>query len=243
MSVAGWTRKMLAIAALVVSVGAAHAIDMKQAAQTASNELTSEAIDAQVKAATEKEKANFKTGTTLENLIAAYNGESNASAKYAAFAKKADEEGYGAVASLFRAASKAETVHAENHAEVIKRLGGTPVADVKKVEPKTTQENLLAALEGESFERDVMYADYMKVARQDRLPDAVKTINYALTAEKGHAKKYKEDLEQLVKMKDSSGQVYYVCPTCGYTVSEEEYKTFTKCPVCFTSAKTFEEVK
>ena len=44
-------------------------------------------------------------GATLDNLQAAYNGESNASAKYAAFAKKADEEGYGQVASLFRAAS------------------------------------------------------------------------------------------------------------------------------------------
>ena len=44
-------------------------------------------------------------GKTLDNLQAAFNGESNAHAKYLAYSKKADEEGYPSVASLFRAAS------------------------------------------------------------------------------------------------------------------------------------------
>ena len=44
---------------------------------------------------------------TLDNLQAAFNGESNAHARYLAFADKADQEGYGEVGSLFRAAAKA----------------------------------------------------------------------------------------------------------------------------------------
>ncbi|MGC8494772.1 MAG: ferritin family protein, partial [Syntrophobacteraceae bacterium] len=40
---------------------------------------------------------------TLDNLMTAYNGESNARARYLAYAKEADQEGYGKVASLFRA--------------------------------------------------------------------------------------------------------------------------------------------
>ena len=52
--------------------------------------------------------------STLDNLQAAFNGESNANARYLAFAKKADEEGYGQVASLFRAAARAEEIHAAN---------------------------------------------------------------------------------------------------------------------------------
>jgi rubrerythrin len=60
---------------------------------------------------------------TLANLQSAYNGESNAHAKYLASAKKADEEGFGAAASLFRAAAKAEAIHAENHARVILQAG------------------------------------------------------------------------------------------------------------------------
>ena len=67
---------------------------------------------------------------TLDNLQAGFNGESNAHARYLAFAEKAGQEGYGEVASLFRAAAKAEEVHAANHAGVIKTLGGTPQAKI-----------------------------------------------------------------------------------------------------------------
>ena len=60
---------------------------------------------------------------TLENLQTAFNGESNANARYLAFATKADQEGYGGVASLFRAAARAEEIHAANHLVEIKKPG------------------------------------------------------------------------------------------------------------------------
>jgi rubrerythrin len=41
----------------------------------------------------------------------AVTGEREAQARYVAFAKKADEEGYAGVASLFRAAAAAEKIH------------------------------------------------------------------------------------------------------------------------------------
>src|SRR5512140_902870 len=66
--------------------------------------------------------------TTLDNLQAAFNGESNANARYLAFAKKADAEGYGTAASPFRAAARAEPVHFERHAKAIKELGAVPAA-------------------------------------------------------------------------------------------------------------------
>ena len=47
------------------------------------------------------------TGTTLDNLQAAFEGESNAAAKYSAYAVKADAEGYKGAAVLFRAAARA----------------------------------------------------------------------------------------------------------------------------------------
>ncbi len=64
---------------------------------------------------------------THENLIAAFNGESQASQRYLAFAKKADQEGYPQIARLFRAAAAAESVHAGNHlraAEGVKSTNG-----------------------------------------------------------------------------------------------------------------------
>ena len=65
-----------------------------------------------------------ENAVTVQNLMAAFEGESNAHAKYTAFADKADSEGLLGAASLFRAAARAEQIHAANHARVISILGG-----------------------------------------------------------------------------------------------------------------------
>jgi rubrerythrin len=65
---------------------------------------------------------------TVQNLLAAFEGESNAHAKYTAFAAKADEDGLHGAASLFRAAARAEQIHAANHARVIGSWAATPSA-------------------------------------------------------------------------------------------------------------------
>ncbi len=64
---------------------------------------------------------------TIKNLLAAFEGESNAHVKYIAFADRADEDGLHGAASLFRAAGRAEQIHAANHARVIKQLGAEAV--------------------------------------------------------------------------------------------------------------------
>ena len=180
----------------------------------------------------------LKAGTTLENLQAAFKGESNAHARYLAFAQQADKEGYGKAASLFRAAAKAEEIHARNHAEVIKKLGGTPEAKIETPELKSTEENLKAAIKGETYERDVMYPAFLKVARADRNRDAIQTFNYAKTAEAEHAKLYAEALANLPQMK-GAGQEYYVCTVCGYTTTKMD---FAKCPSCFSPKHKYDKV-
>lgn len=177
-------------------------------------------------------------GKTLANLMEAYNGETNANAKYLEYAKKADEEGYGKVASLFRAAAKAEAVHITNHAEVIKKMGGTPKAEIKVPPIKSTEENLKDAVAGESYERDTMYADFMIEARRTGNKDALRTFNFAKIAEAEHAKLYTEALTNLDKWKGEK-TTFYVCPTCGFTTINPNLE---KCPVDFTPKEKFESV-
>jgi rubrerythrin len=88
--------------------------------------------------------------TKLENMHAAFNGESNAHARYVAFAAQADKERYGEVASLFRAAARAEEIHASNHAAVINELGTAPNAKIDTSDVKSTRDNLEAAIKGET---------------------------------------------------------------------------------------------
>ncbi len=174
---------------------------------------------------------------TLDNLMAAYNGESNAHAKYVEFAKKADQEGFAGAASLFRAAAQAEKIHAANHAEVIKKLGGTPKADIKLPDIKTTAENVKAAIEGETYERDKMYPEFIAEAKAAGIKEAVRTFNFAISAEGEHAKLYTEASNGLDTWK--AAKTFYVCPTCGKTVTKVD---FAKCPVCFTSGDKYAKV-
>lgn len=177
--------------------------------------------------------------STLQNMQAAYNGESNAHAKYLEFAKQADGEGYGEVASLFRAAARAEEVHASNHAAVIREMGATPAANIEKPVVKSTRENLEAAIKGESYERDSMYPEFLKQARADRNVKAVRSLNLAKTAEAEHAKLYSSALANLDHLKGTKSTTFYVCPTCGFTTRE---LAFEKCPSCFTPKEKFESV-
>jgi rubrerythrin len=177
--------------------------------------------------------------STEENIQTAFNGESNAHARYLAFAAKADEEGYGEVASLFRAAARAEEIHASNHAKVIREMGATPNARIDAPDVKSTRENLEAAIKGESYERDKMYPDFLKQARADHNSAAVKSLNLAKTAEEEHAKLYTAALSGLDRLKGSKAATFFVCPKCGFTARE---LTFEKCPSCFTPKEEFEKV-
>lgn len=174
---------------------------------------------------------------TVENLQAAYDGESNANAKYLAFAKKADEEGYLMVASLFRAAARAEEIHRNNHADVIRKMGAEPKADIKPAQVKTTAENLKNALDGETYERDTMYPDFLAEARSSNNRDAVRTFNLARTAEAEHARLYSEALANLESWRVKA--TFVVCPTCGYTAKEG---LLEKCPVDLTPKNKLEVI-
>lgn len=173
--------------------------------------------------------------STLNDMQAAYNGESNARATYLAFAEKAQSEGYAKVASFFRAAAKAEEVHANNHSNVIKALGAEPKATIKTPEVKSTRENLQAALNGETYERDVMYPGFIAQARKEGKIDAIRSLNYAKTAEAEHARLYQEALNDMAGWK-AQNVSFYVCPVCGYTTTA---KPSEKCPSSFTPAHRF----
>lgn len=176
---------------------------------------------------------------TLENLQSAFNGESNAHARYLAFAQKADEEGYALVASLFRAAAKAETIHAKSHSEVIKKMGGVPKANIEKVDIKSTKENLETAIKGETYEKDTMYPEFIKIAKEEKNMDALQSFNYAKTAEIEHAKLYSDALKNLDSLKGAKKIDYYVCTVCGFTTTKID---FAKCPSCFNAVDKFIKV-
>jgi rubrerythrin len=174
---------------------------------------------------------------TLDNLNTAFQGESNAAHRYEAFAKKADAEGHAQTARLFRAASKAESIHKENHKQAILALGGK-IKDFKLDEVKigTTAKNLQAAIKGEIYERDTMYPEFLKQAKADEAKEATRTFLYAEKAEAEHAKLYREALDSLGQKQDAP---IYVCKVCGYTTTKLPDRN---CPSCRESVSEYEKI-
>ena len=129
-----------------------------------------------------------EVGTTLENLKAAIGGETGASAKYAAFAQAAKEQGYEQIARLFEATSAAEQIHI-----------GLEYALVAEVEPDfekpaapeaegvQTDLNLIMGAQGEIFETSDMYPAFIKKAQEEGNTKAVQVFTRAKLAEAYHA--------------------------------------------------------
>jgi rubrerythrin len=163
---------------------------------------------------------------TVDDLKAAFAGESQANRKYLAFAKKADAEGFTQVAKLFRAAAAAETVHALNH---FRALDGV----------QSTTENLNAAIGGENYEVVTMYPDFIKDAEGESAKRALNSFKWAWEVEKVHEALYRKALAAVEAQQALPNVDYYVCPVCGFT---HEGPLEGKCPVCATPAERFERI-
>jgi rubrerythrin len=186
-----------------------------------------------------------ENAVTVQNLMAAFEGESNAHARYTAFAAKADADGLHGAASLFRAAARSEQIHAGNHSRVLHQLGSNSECEIHPVEVKSTLENLKTALNGEQYEIDTMYPGFLEEATARKNTGAIRTFTGALEAEKTHARLFSEAIALLVAGKKDSwigeARDFYVCPVCGYTSeTEEEHE---RCPVCNCPWERFEIIR
>jgi rubrerythrin len=174
---------------------------------------------------------------TIANIKAAIKGETTASAKYAAYAKKAKEEGFTKIALLFEAASKSESVHATNHRAVLEQLG-VAMEDFKpEFTVKSTKDNLEDAYKGESYEVATMYPEFIKQAQKEGVNLALISFNYAYQTEKKHQALYKNAKDQLKANKENTlASKYMVCQTCGNTYDGEAP---ARCGICMTPKERF----
>lgn len=175
-------------------------------------------------------------GSTLDNLKAAIAGETGASAKYDAFAKAAEQQGYSQLARLFRATSAAEQIHIGLEYDLVSVMDPDytkPIADAPQAE--STDLNLISGANGEIYETSDMYPAFIKKAQEEGEAKAVAVFSRAKLAEAVHAERY---LEAYNDIDEPDNDAYYLCPVCGYIHKGD---SFTKCPICFTPKTLFQE--
>lgn len=181
-----------------------------------------------------------KPEKTIENLKAAITGESNASAKYAKFAEKATADSMFNVAAMFRATSKAEEIHAKNHTAALNELGVTDFTPViEEVVVGTALENLAAAKEGEDYEQQTMYPEFITVATAEGADKASSSFNWAMVAEGKHSSFYNEAIAAITADGNDANftALFVVCPLCGDTYKQSD--AAAACDLCGTAGDKF----
>lgn len=118
---------------------------------------------------------------TVDNLKRAIAGEAKARLEYTAFAMQAIQEGHPEVAQLFLEAAGAETVHGISHLKVAGGIG-------------TTKQNLDDSANGEDYEIEEMYPQFIREAEEEGRQDAAASFRMAVERERHHRAMFKEAL-------------------------------------------------
>ena len=125
---------------------------------------------------------------SIENLEAAFAGESMAHIKYRYFAKLCREMGDEATAKVFEDTAELEILHAFGHADLL-----FPKANM------TPAKALQFAIEGETYEYTEMYPSFRNAAVAEGNDAAVKEIDEQIAEWKEHAEMFKAVLEKAAK--------------------------------------------
>ena len=123
---------------------------------------------------------------TMQNLADAFAGETQAHTKYRYFAKIAREEGNEEIAKHFEHTADQEILHAWGHLELM----------IKK---PTTKECLQMAIDGETYEFEIMYPNFKETAEFEGNLVFANEANMQIAESKEHAEEFKELLTKAEK--------------------------------------------
>ena len=125
---------------------------------------------------------------TIQNLEAAFAGESMANRKYLYFAKRCRALGMDDVADVFENTAEQETAHAFGHLELL-----YPSKEL------TVERMLELAVEGETYEYTEMYPKFRHLAMQEGNEAAVAEMDEQIAESREHAEMFQAVLERAAK--------------------------------------------
>ena len=125
---------------------------------------------------------------TIQNLEAAFAGESMAHIKYRYFAKLAREAGDEATARVFEETADQEVQHAFGHLDLL--YPKTKLTPARSLE---------IAIEGETYEYTEMYPKFRHLALEEGNSAAVQEFDEQIAESKEHADNFRRTLEKAAK--------------------------------------------
>jgi rubrerythrin len=176
--------------------------------------------------------SKLKGSETEKNLLKAFAGESQARNRYTYFSSVAKKEGFEQISAIFLETAENEKEHAKVFFKYLE--GGSVEITAKYPAGKigNTDENLLAAADGEKEEWGKIYPEFEKIARKEGFEEIAKSFKEIAEVEEHHEKRYRKLLENLKagKVFKKEKVVKWKCRNCGYI--HEGKNAPESCPAC-----------
>jgi len=186
---------------------------------------------------------SLKGTRTEQNLLISFAGESQARTRYTFFASAAKKEGYEQIAAVFLETAEQEKEHAKRF---FKFLEGGEV-EITATFPAgiigTTEQNLMAAANGENEEWSEAYPKFAEIAMEEGFPQIAAAFKMIARVEAEHERRYRKLLAHLTENNVFSREeeIEWQCRNCGYV---HKGKTAPKnCPACEHPQAYFEPKK
>ena len=190
--------------------------------------------------------AKLEGTQTIQNLMKAFAGESQARNRYTYFASVANKEGYRQIEAIFIETADNEKEHAKlfykHIANDLKAAKAVPIEITASypVAFGTTYDNLIAAAEGEHEEWADLYIAFAETAEKEGFADIGKTFREVAEVEKRHETRYLKLAENIKtdKVFKKDAPVEWKCRNCGYIYEGTEAPVV--CPACKHPTAHFE---
>lgn len=189
---------------------------------------------------------NLKGTKTLENLMKAFAGESQARNRYTYYASAAGKDNYRQIEAVFIETADNEKEHAKRFFKLLLEglQGELPAAvDINATYPVAlsgTLDNLKAAAGGENEEWTKLYPAFADTAVSEGFPEVAAAFRMIAKAEEKHEARYAKLARNIEKgqvfIKD--GKTYWKCRNCGYV--HEGAAVPESCPACLHPQGYFE---
>jgi len=189
---------------------------------------------------------SLKGTQTLENLVKAFAGESQARGRYTMYAAQARKEGYRQIENIFLETADNERVHAKRFFDYANDLLGSEIpmmVNINAAYPVAyaqTLDNLKFAADGEHEEWEILYPAFAKIAKEEGFPQVEALFTKIAAIEAHHESRYrmlaKNIADGLVFKKNAT--VAWKCLVCGHV--HEGLEAPAVCPTCVHKQEHFE---
>lgn len=177
----------------------------------------------------------FQNSQTMQNLMRAFAGESQARNRYTFAADMAKQQKLPALQAVFLYTANQEKEHAEIFYNFLQEMNGKTI-EIDGGYPVDLDEHTLAQLKkaahNENEEHDVVYRSFGDIAEREGFLEIAHKFRMIGKIEKTHAERFEmfASLMETGKLFASEVETGWVCLNCGHVHYGKEAPA--KCPVC-----------